>query len=223
MPRFGRAFPMPIIRRKPKLFPAFDSASAGNTSSSSPTSLADSSITIAGNCVITAVMTYVGQSPTCAVGSTPMNAIGGVFNNNASGNGGIQLFSLKNSGLTGPQTVTATWTTAPTYAAICTLSFFNVTNVGAGVSQFGNNANTQNLLAVSTTFNAIVVGCACATSIANPPMSSFFQPTLKYTSVLGGYIEMLLGYSVSTGFNMNVGATTSPSGSNYSLYGFSLT
>lgn len=189
--------------------PTLDTAGIANNSSSSPTTLSGTQI-VRGNCVIALVNCFANQTATCKVGSTAMTSLGSASNDNNTSDGGMQMFYLLNSGLgqsiRGTQTVTATWATAPTYAGIFSMSFFNVHNVGAWTHSFGTAAGATHLT-ITTVPGNIVVGADTCYAFANPPLSAFLQ-TLENTGVvLGTYFQMLSGYSVATSTSVLTGAT----------------
>lgn len=203
----------------PYEYPSFEVAGAGSTTITSKV-VTEAAITRRGNCVVAALMTFAGKIATCTCGGVAMTG-GTEWNNNTIADGGLQFFWLKNPP-DGSQSVAATFTTSPTYAALCSLSFFNVHTIGTldGGDGTGSGAKTQ---AVTTTPGGIVVGAVCGYSAASAtPLSAFLQ-TQEYSANLGSYVMMLLGYSKATSTSVTVGATSAGSGEDWSILGLSLT
>jgi hypothetical protein len=224
MAQYLRAAPLPghgvVSATATILWPSFDAASAGATSSSSPASLAAGAFTVTGNLIVLGVVTFAGEIGTAKVGTTSMTAFGAEYNNNSSGNGGVQLFYLLNSGLTGSQNPTASWVTHPTYALAYAMSFNHVHNVGSINATFGDSTGAHSLT-VTALVNGIVISALSGYSFGNPPMSSFVG-TQKFNSQLGTYVQMMMGYTVASIAATPIGATLSSSGTNYAYEGFAI-
>jgi hypothetical protein len=182
--------------------PAWDSTGPGAISSSSPASLGQVHSNIKGNLIVFGVGSFAQQPATATVGSTPMNSLGTLQDGNQSGTGGIQLFYLLNSGLTGSQTITASWATHPTYAIVCSVSYKNVNRITT-TWQTNTAVSTAVSLVPSPALTArqLMVAVLGYYNIGSGTFANTGAGTQRYTNKEGGTFSMSLrdNYGQGTG------------------------
>lgn len=186
----------------------YDTTGGGNTSSSTPATLSETHV-ISGNCVVVAVLTFTGQTGTCKVGATSMTSLGLVTDDLSASNGSLQMFYLL-SPPTGSQTITVSWSTHPTYAAINSVSAYNVSSVGTFQSGSGQaTILSQNVTSAAGDF--IVQAFVGYRAFASESFSGYNQTSRYSSGNLGLGIAMIMGTSAgssSANFAVTAAGTT---------------
>lgn len=193
--------------------PLFDSVGGGSTGSSSPATLTEHHNISAGpgGCVIAAVTTYFYETATVTCGGTPMTSLGFVYNDNSAFSGGVQLFYLTNPPIGPNVAVTANFGSAPSYAILNTLSFYNIHTVGAAQTTYGTSkAMTQ---AVAGSVPGLVAQAFSCWMFGGSQTVTNYNQHSEYNATIGATVAMVLGFG--GGDNDMTFTATSSESNNY--------